>query len=153
MPIRLDFSRSNQTLARFNQFLTYDLLDQKKSERDVALMGIQDRLMRERQVEAGQIDIGVAEYKSALSNEEAWTKAKLEFAKQPRFEYLNAWANMATDTTVPEKYHQTIRNAVKARAEILGPVADAFQQSSVGKMSSKDAYAVLDAAGLAESQT
>jgi len=71
MPIQLDFSRSNQTLARFNQFLTYDLLDQKRSERDVALMGIQDRLMRERQVQAGQIDVGVAEYKSAFSNEEA----------------------------------------------------------------------------------
>jgi len=148
MPIPLDFSRSNQTLARFNQYLMYDLLDQKKSDRDVALMNIQDRLMRERQVEAGQIDIGVAEYKSALSNDEAWTKAKLEFAKQPRFTYLNSWANMAGDTTVPEKYHQTIRDAVKARAEILGPVADAFQQASVGKMSWKNAYATLDAAGI-----
>jgi hypothetical protein len=149
MPLQgLDFSRSNQALARFNQFLAYDLLDQNKSDRDVALMGIQDRLMRERQVEAGQIDMGVAEYKSALSNEESWTKAKLEFAKQPRFEYLNMWANMAIDKTVPEKYHPTIRNAVKERAAILGEMADAFQQASQGKMSWENAYAIGNAAGV-----
>jgi len=148
MAIQLDFSRSNQTLARFNQFLAYDLLDQKKSERDVALMGIQDRLMRERQVQAGQIDIGVAEYKSALSNEESWTKAKLEAAKQPWFEYLNMWANMAIDETVPQKYHGTIRNAVKLRGEIIGRMADAFQQASQGKMSWENAYAIADSSGV-----
>ena len=147
MPIQLDFSRSNQTLARFNQFLSYDLLDQMRSDRDAGLMQVQDKLMREREVERGQIDIGVARYKSALTDKEAYTKAMLDFAKLPGADYLVSMARLATDPNLPQNYHTIAAGAAKEYAAIILPAAQAAQAASEGKGTWEDYDALIKAGG------
>ena len=142
MAIPLDFSSSKQTLARFNQFLSYDLLDQMRSDRDADLMRVQDKLMRERQVEAGRIDIGVAEYKSALTDKEAYTKAMLDYAKLPGADYRVSMARLATDPNLPPQYHEAAIQAAKDYAAEIIPLAQAAYNASRGTGTWED-YAAM----------
>ena len=147
MAIPLDFSSSKQTLARFNQFLSYDLLDQMRSDRDADLMRVQDKLMRERQVEAGRIDIGVAEYKSALTDKEAYTKAMLDYAKLPGADYRVSMARLATDPNLPPQYHEAAIQAAKDYAAEIIPLAQAAYNASRGTGTWEDYAAMLKGGG------
>jgi len=150
MPLRgLDFSRSNQAIARFNQFLQYDLMDQLRSDRDVGILQISDRLQRERQREAGQIEAGIAEFKSALTDKEAYIKAMLDISKLPEADYLMAMARLATDPNLPPQYHDAARNAAKKYASIAIPLAQAYYNASRGIGTATDAFNALQGGGVA----
>ena len=147
MPIQVDFSRSNQTLARFNQFLIYDLLDKLRSDRDADLMRVQDKLMREREIERGEIDIGVAQYKSALTDKEAYTKAMLDFAKLPGADYLVTMARLATDPNLPDDKKTIAVGAAKEYAAMIIPLAQAAQAASEGTGTWENYAALLKGGG------
>jgi len=147
MPIRLDFSRSNQALARFNQFLQYDLLDKMRSDRDVDIMKIQDKLMRERDLLRGEIDIGVAQYKSDLTDKESYTKAMLDYAKMPGADYRVAMARLATDRNLPPQYHDAAIQAAKDYAAEIIPLAQAAYNASRGIGTWKDYAAMVKGGG------
>lgn len=147
MPLQgLDFSRSNQALARFNQFLSYDLLDQMRSDRDVEVMKIQDRLMREREVEKGNIDVGVARYKSALTDKEAYTKAWIDLSAKPGMEADHMLAMLATNPDLPSEYQEAAKAAAKRWADAILPVAQAHYNVSRGAGTKED-FAVLNKFG------
>lgn len=149
MPLKgMDFSRANQAFARFNQFLQYDLLDQQRTERDKGLMMIQDRLMRERQAEAGDIEKSVAEYKTGLSEREAYTKAIIDIDKMPKFSRLSALAHMSTNPNLPEEYHAETRKAVEEYAEVVKKLSMAYFMASRGQGSAEDAFNAADGGGL-----
>ena len=149
MPLKgMDFSRSNQAFARFNQFLQYDLLDQQRTERDKDLMRIQDRLMRERQAEAGDIEKSVAEYKTALSEKEAYTKAIIDIDKMPRFSRLSALSHMSTNPNLPEEYHAEARKAVEEYASVVKTLSMAYFMASRGQGTAEAAFHAADGGGL-----
>lgn len=135
MPLNADFSRSNRALARFNQFLQYDLLDQFRSDRDAALLQVSDKLQRERAVEQGQIDIGVAQYKSGLTEKEAYLKAALDISKQPHYDYLVSMAHMATDPNLPEQFKAQAKGAAEEYAKLILPLAEMAFKASRGEAS------------------
>lgn len=148
MPLRgMDFSRSNQALSRFNQFLQYDLLDQFRSDRDVAILQVSDRLMRERQREGGEIEKGVAEFKSALTDKEAYTKAMLDYAKLPGADYEVAMARLATDPNLPPQYHDAAKSAAKSYAARILPLAKAAYNASRGITTWQDYTNLLEGGG------
>jgi hypothetical protein len=149
MPLRgLDFKRSNQAIARFNQFLQYDLLDQMRTDRDVAVLEVSDRLMRERQKEGGEIEKNVAEFKSSLTDKEAYTKAMLDIAKLPEADYLVSMARLATDKNLPPQFHEPARGAAKKYASIVLPLAQAYYNASRGIGTANDAFAALKGGGV-----
>ncbi|MDO8348664.1 MAG: hypothetical protein Q7T30_00390, partial [Planctomycetota bacterium] len=152
MPIQLDFSRSNQALARFNQFLQYDLLDKMRTDRDVDVMKIQDRLMREREVEKGNIDIGVARYKSVLTDKEAYLAAYLDISKLPEFASDHAMAILATDENLPAQFHPAAREGAKRWAERILPLAQAHYRMSRGQATQEDFEALNKYAGFKGSE-
>ncbi len=143
----MDFSNSNRAIARFNQFLQYDLLDQMKSDRDVDILKVSDRLQRERQIEAGEIDVGVARYKSALTDKEAYTKAMLDISKLPEADYLQAMARLATNPNLPPEYHGAARNAAQKYANMVRPLALAAYNASRGITTWDDYESILSGMG------
>jgi hypothetical protein len=149
MPLTgLDFSKSNRALSRFNEFLQYDLLDQMRSDRDVGILKVSDRLQRERQREAGEIDKDVAGFKSALSDKEAYLKAMLDIGQLPQYDYLVAMARLATDSNLPPQFHEQARGAAKEYAALIGPYSLALYNASRGQGDPDDAFAALKAGGI-----
>lgn len=148
MAIGLDFSQSNKAISRFNQFLQADLLDQLSSDRDTMRLQVQDKLMRERAVEQGQIDMGVAGYKSALTDKEAYTKAMLDIAKMPEYDYLVSMARFATDPNLPEDKRAIAMNAAKEYGAISRALALSYYKASRGQGNPMDAYKALRGGGM-----
>jgi hypothetical protein len=148
MAIGLDFSQSNKAISRFNQFLQADLLDQLSSDRDTMRLQVQDKLMRERAVEQGQIDMGVAGYKSALTDKEAYTKAMLDIAKMPEYDYLVSMARFATDPSLPEDKRAIAMNAAKEYGAISRALALSYYNASRGQGNPMDAYEALRGGGM-----
>ncbi len=148
MAIGLDFSQSNKAIARFNQFLQADLLDQLSSDRDTMRLQVQDKLMRERAVEQGQIDMGVAGYKSALTDKEAYTKAMLDIAKMSEYDYLVSMARFATDPNIPDHLKPVTLNAAKEYGAMSRALALSYYNASRGKGNAIDAYEALRGGGM-----
>lgn len=148
MPLRgIDFSRSNQAISRFNQFLQYDLLDQFRSDRDVAILSVSDRLQRERQAEEGERQKDIAEFKSNLTDKEAYTKAMLDIGKLPQYDYLVSMARLATDPNLPPQFHDQARGAAKEYAALIGPLAAAAYNASRGLTTWEDYQSLLYGGG------
>jgi hypothetical protein len=110
-------------------------------------MKVSDKLMREREIERGEIDIGVARYKSALTDKEAYTKAMLDYAKLPGADYLITMARLATDPNLPEDMKPIAAAAAKQYAEMIIPLARAAQAASNGTGTWEDYAALLKGGG------
>ena len=148
MAIQLDFTGSRAAIARFNQFLQYDLLDQMRSTRDAEMMQIQDKLMRERQVQAGEIEKDVAEYKSGLTERESYIKAMLDIAKLPEADYLVSMARMAMNPQLPPEFREQSKGAAAKYADMVMNLSLSYFKASHGIGNANDAYAALRGGGV-----
>lgn len=139
----LDFSQSRAALARMNQVLGYQLSSKIRTEGQARNMMLQDKLIKERQMDQATLQSQLEDMKSKNTVRENYLKAMADAMKMPGIGYIQTLVNMGNDPNAPAEYGETIKKAIETYTGVVQGLAELAGKVQKGEATPDDyTYAI-----------
>jgi len=143
----LDFSESRKAIQRFNQFLQYDMLDKRASQRRMRQEEYANTLAMGRMERGAELEGGLEEKKSGLRMAEAQRKVLLDIARDPRFDQITAMIHLGRVGELPPGTEHLAEEAQSEMKPMLEKLTNALFAVQKGETTPDNYNSLLDGFG------